>query len=370
MIFRRALLQELTQTALAVFSVLLAITFTTLLVRLLGQAASGAAAAGAVTAFLGFSILNYLPVLLSLTLFIAVLLVMTRSYRESEMVVWLTSGLGLAAWARPVLYFAAPVAVTIAVLSFGLSPWALKKSDELTRQIESRDDVSTIAPGVFKESRQADRVYFVESFAGQQGTVRNIFVQSLQNGTLGIMVAQHGYLTTAPNGDRFLVLLNGRRYEGRPGSPEYKILEFERYAMRIEPYEAKRGTLSAKSASTVQLLGNKTPDNVAELEWRLGLPLSALVLALMAIPLSAVNPRAGRSLNLVLALFIYMTYSNLLSISQVWVAQQKISPAAGLWAVHGFMVLIMLVLFYRRIYSAVRSRFAPRRKGVAQGPRT
>src|SRR5512133_3093227 len=123
MIFHKTLLRELATAALPTFFVLLGITLTTQLVKLLGQAASGAITSLGVMALLGFTVLNYLPVLLSLTLFIAVLMTLTRSYRDSEMVVWFSSGLGLMRWMRPVLLFAAPLVFTIALLSLVLSPW-------------------------------------------------------------------------------------------------------------------------------------------------------------------------------------------------------------------------------------------------------
>lgn len=361
MIFRRALFRELVGNVTAVFLVLLAITVTTLVIRLLGEAASGALASEAVVAFVGFSLLNYLPVLLSLTLFISVLLTLTRNYRDSEMVVWFSSGLSLTAWIRPVLHVAVPLALTIAVLSLALSPWAIQKRDEYKRQIDSRDDLAAVAPGVFKESKYADRVYFVESFAGEQNTVTNVFMQSLQHQKVGVMFAQHGYQSTADNGDHFLVLLNGRRYEGQAGAPDYKILEFGRYAVRVEPYEAKKGSPTPQSMFLTELIRQKTPASLAELQWRVSLPLSALLLALLAIPLSFVNPRAGRSMNLILALLVYLIYSNFLSIAQAWVAQQKLSPLIGLWGVHAVMLAVLAGLFYRRLLLAPAFRLPWRR---------
>lgn len=349
MIFRRTLLHELFGNATAVFIVLLTISTTTLVIRLLGQAARGSLASEAVAAFLGFSALNYLPVLLSLTLFIAVLLTLTRSYRDNEMVVWFCSGLSLTAFIRPVMAFAAPMALVVAVLSLFLSPWALQKQNQYRAQIESRDDVAAVTPGVFKESKHADRVFFVESFGADQNTVHNIFMQSTENQKQGVMFAQDGYQSTDKNGDRFLVLSNGRRYEGLPGSVEYKIVEFARYAVRIEPYEAHLQAPSTKSLSVLELMRNRTPVNIAEMQWRLSLPLSALLLALLAIPLSFVNPRAGRSINLILALVTYLTYNNCISIAQAWVAQGKLHPALGVWVVHGVLALLIGALFYRRL---------------------
>ena len=266
MIFRKSLLRELVTVAAATFLVLLGISLTTQIVRLLGQAASGNITSESVIALLGFSVVNYLPVLLSLTLFIAVLLTLSRSYRDSEMVVWFSSGVGLTEWVRPVLWFAAPLVLMIAVLSLTLTPWAVSMSEELRRQIEGRDDVAAISPGVFRESRQADRVYFVEEVAGQQNVVANVFASSSQLGKQGVMVAARGFQETAENGDRFLVLMNGRRYEGEPGTAEYKIYQFERYAMRIESKEAKAARApTTKSVSTLALLAEPEPANLAEL---------------------------------------------------------------------------------------------------------
>lgn len=350
MIFRNALLRELVAAAVATFFVLLGIVITMLLVKLLGQAASGAITTAGVAALMGFATINYLPVLFSLTLFISVLMTLTRSYRDSEMVVWFSCGVSITEWIRPVMAFAAPVVLIIALLSMVLSPWAVTNSEELRRQMDSRDDVSAVSPGVFRESRQAQRVYFVEEVSGSANLVANVFVSSVQHGKQGVMVAARGFQETAENGDRFLVLLNGRRYEGEPGSADYKIYEFQRYAMRVDAFDARaQRAPTTKSLATLDLLRDPTPSNLAELSWRIGLPASALILTLLAIPLSFVNPRAGRSMNLVLALLIYMAYNNLLSITQASIAQSRIPLAVGLLGVHAVMLAILAAFFYRRL---------------------
>jgi lipopolysaccharide export system permease protein len=348
MIFHKALVRELANAAAATFFVLLGITLTMQLVKLLGQAAIGIITSKGVLALLGFALLNYLPVLLSLTTFIAVLLALTRSYRDSEMVVWFSSGMSLTRWVKPVLVFALPLVFTIGLLSLVLSPWAVSRSEDLRRILENQDDAAAIVPGTFRESSRAERVYFVEEVSGSENMVANVFVSSSQHQKLGVMVARRGYQETAENGDRFLVLLNGRRYEGAPGTPEYRVYEFERYAMRVEIGEARARAPTTKTIPTADLFLDPTPRNLAELSWRLGLPASALVLALLAIPLSFVNPRAGRSMNLVLALLVYMSYSNLLSIAQASIAQSRLHFAASL-AVHAAMAAVLVLLFYKRI---------------------
>jgi lipopolysaccharide export system permease protein len=349
MIFRRALLREFASMALGVFVILLAIALTTQFIRYLGQAASGSLAVDAVLAMLGFSALGYFPVLLSLTLFISVLMTLTRSYRDSEMIVWFTSGMSLAAWIRPVLVFAGPLVLTIALLSLFLSPWAVQLAEEYRLQLDSRDDVSGVAPGVFRESKQAERVFFVESVEGEANLVGNVFVRSTQHQREGVMVAKRGFQETAPNGDRFLVLLNGSRYEGPPGSAEFRVTRFERYAMRIEAYETKRGLPSVKSLDSYDLVRLQTRAALGELSYRIGLPISALILSLLAIPLAFVNPRGGRSFNLIFALLLYVVYNNCMNMVQAWIVQGRVGVVTGLVSVHAVMLALLAVLFYRRM---------------------
>jgi lipopolysaccharide export system permease protein len=348
-IFHRTMVSEFAGNGLLVFAVLLGIIVVSQLIRLLSYAVSGEIAVDGVLALLGFSAMNYLPVLLSISLFISILLTLSRSYRDSEMVVWFCSGIGLTRWIRPVLWYAVPVVGLIALLSLLLSPWALRKSDEFRSKMESRDDVTSATPGMFRESRQADRVYFIDNVDAGSNRVGNIFVESDQNGKLGTMVARQGLQETLPNGDRFLVLLHGTRYEGTPGRRDYRIVEFERYSMRIDSVPVKQADLQVHSMSTMELWRNPTTWNLAELEWRVGLPISATILALLAIPLSYVNPRAGRSLNLILAIVLYMLYSNMISVTNSWVAQGKISPGVGLWGIHIAMLIVTLLMFYRRM---------------------
>ena len=141
MIFRRSLVRELTATTIGLFLVLLAILFTNLVLRILARAAGGAVAPEGVLPLLGFATLFYLNILLSVALFLTVLLTLSRWYRDSEMIVWFTSGQSLTACLRPILLFAAPFLVAIVLLSLYLSPWAEQRRLEYERQLESRDEI-------------------------------------------------------------------------------------------------------------------------------------------------------------------------------------------------------------------------------------
>ena len=350
MIFLRTLLREFANLAVAVFLSLFLIALTTRLIRLLGQAAGGKIPSDAVVAFLGFSALNLLPVLLSLTLFISVLLALNRAWRDSEMVIWFNSGLSLAAWLRPVLIFAAPLVFLIALLSFFISPWSAQMSEHYRSRIDSRDDLSRVEPGAFGESRSKERVFFVESIAGDKSSVQNVFVNSLQHRRTGVMMSERGFTEYAPNGDRFLILEDGRRYDGNWGGVEYTLMEFERYGVRLENAAPPTGTGPARGLTTPQLLGDLTSPNLGELMSRIGLPVSVIVISLLAIPLAFVNPRLGQSFNIVIGVLIYFTYTNLNGLMRSWIAQDRVSFSLGVWITHAVIIAITVYLFHRRLY--------------------
>jgi lipopolysaccharide export system permease protein len=349
MIFLRSTLREFASVGIAVFIVLLAVTVTTQLIRLLGLAARGGIPADAVLTLMGFAALGYLGVLLSGAMYLSILLSMSRAYRDSEMIVWQSAGLSLTRWFKPVLLFAMPVVLISGLLSLYLTPWAIGKSEEFRHQMENRDDVSAVTPGVFRESKNAERVFFVEKVTSDLTKVANIFVHSIQSGRMGVMVASRGFVQTAESGDRYLVLTNGRRYEGTPGQADYRIVEFERYAVRIEQSESKSFFPSHKSRSTAQLINDPTPHNLGELVNRLGVPIAALLLALVAVPLSAVNPRTGRYYNVIIAVLVYMVYNNVGNFMQAMVAGKKVGFLVGVSAAHVAMALILLVLIGRQL---------------------
>ena len=356
MIFHRAAQREFTQNAVAVFVALFAILISTVLIRLLGQAAGGRVPADAVLALIGFGAIAQMPVLLSLTVFIAILMSLSRAYRDSEMVVWFSCGLPLTAWVRPVLRFALPVVIVVALLSLFGAPWAQKKSVEYKEQLNNRDDVSRVAPGMFRESSGGERVFFVEAASGEEGRVRNVFASSMQNGRLGVMVAANGHSEVDGLGNRFVILEHGRRYEGVPGTPSYRVMEFERYQIRMQSKEAVTGPRLPKTLTFPALLKEKGNLYRGELLARLSTPVLAVMLALLAIPLSFVNPRAGRTNNLILAILVYLIYSNALSVSQAWVAQGRLGFEVALMAPHVVVMLLLAVLFWKRLSVFARWR--------------
>ncbi|MEO8102355.1 MAG: LPS export ABC transporter permease LptF [Betaproteobacteria bacterium] len=350
-IFQRSLTREFSAIGGAVVGVLVAITLVQQLILFLRRAASGSVEPEAVLALLGFSLLGYLPVLLALALFIGVLLALSRSYRDSEMPVWFSSGLSIAAWIRPVVSFAAPIVMLTGLLSLFLTPWAMSESAEYQRMLRSRSDVSRLSPGSFVESRGSNSVFFIDKTSNTDEIVKNVFVQYSQGGRSGVVVAEKGFQQLDANGDKFLVLENGRQYEGTPGALDFRIIDFERQKRLIVAKEAKADEPASRALSTIALIMSPNPERLAELHWRVALPIAAMLLALLAIPLSFVNPRSGASWNLFLAVLIFFLYYNLLKIFEVWIIQGRISPWIGIWPVHFGMIATLLVLFSRQLFS-------------------
>ncbi|QDZ28448.1 LPS export ABC transporter permease LptF [Noviherbaspirillum sp. UKPF54] len=351
MIFQRALRRELVSTAGAVFTTLFTITITVMLIKILGQAAGGKVASSDVIALIGFAALNYLPVILILTGFISVLVVVTRSYQDSEMVVWFASGLSLTRWIAPVLSFGVPIVVLTALLSFILTPWAARQSAEFRERFEKREDIAKVSPGKFQESASADRIFFVEGVSGDATKVRNVFVNTVQNGRTSVVVAREGSVALDQHGDKFLVMSKGRRYDGITNQPDFRVMEFERYGVLVgRQSQAVVGDKSARSLPTPALLADPNKFNRGELLWRASLPLMCLLLMLLAIPLGFVNPRGGRSANLLIALLLFVVYSNMVSVLQAAVVQERLSLGVASWPIHLTAALLIALLFAWRLF--------------------
>jgi lipopolysaccharide export system permease protein len=351
MIFQRAIARELASTAGAVFTVLFCILFSVGLVRILGEAANGEIDSSAVASLLALSALTQLPVVLTLTVFVSVLMAMSRAFRDSEMVVWFASGRSLLAWVPAVIRFALPVVVLIALLTFLAAPWANSQIAESRSRFEQRDDLSKVMPGRFAESGSADRVFFVESVDLAGARVRNVFVVHRAPDRESVIAAAEGEITLQPDGSRLLTLHQGRRYEGLPGAAAFRVVEFGRYSIPLDqPVQTPVSPSTARALPTVDLLLDPTPLHRGELLWRLGLPIMALMLALLAAPLAFVNPRVGRSANLIAAVLLFVLYLDGIQITQAWVQQGRIGFAAAAWLTHMAALALTVGLFVRRVY--------------------
>lgn len=360
MIFQRAIRRELWNTVGAVFTTLFTVVITVVLIRILGDAAAGKVASTDVAALLGFATLGYLPVIISLTAFIAVLLVVARSYQDSEMVVWFSSGLSLVRWVRPVLQVGMPLVIVSALLSLWLTPWANRSAAEYKERFRNREDVSRIAPGKFQESAGGDKIFFVEGLTTDTTKVKNVFVRQAGGSNDTVVVAEEGAVVFDEHGDKLLQLFKGRRYDGAPGADAFRAIDFERYTIVVSQSTRELSdNKSARALPTVQLIGEPSGDRQAELLWRISVPIMCVVQMLLAVPLGFVNPRRGRALNLMIALLLAITYTNAVGILQAQVGSGRLAFAAAWWPLHLFALLVIAVLFVLR--GNTNSRWHPTR---------
>ncbi len=349
-IFERALRRELLSAAGAIFTTLFTITITFMLIRILGEAAGGKVASRDVLILIGFTSLDYLPILLILTGFISVLLVVTRAYQDSEMVVWFASGLSLTRWIKPVLTIAIPLAALIGALSVVVSPWANEQKLEVRTRYEKREDIAKVAPGKFQESRGGGRISFVEEVSGDLTKVQNIFTSMMNEGRSSVVVAKEGRIEIEPNGDRFLVMSQGRRYDGLPTAGDFQMMQFERYAVFLPGHgRVDNGDKATKALPLSSLLNEPNPTRDGELLWRVSLPIMGLLLMLLALPLGFVNPRVGRSANMIVAVIVVAINLNVLNILQASVVRGALSFWQASWPMHAVMMVLIMFFFLWRL---------------------
>ena len=348
MLFDITLRRDLARNFFATAVVILTVVLTIMLIRTLGQAAVGRIAPQDVALLLGYVALGYLPLILSLSLFIAVVATLGRMYRDSEMAVWFSSGIGLSRFVRPVLGVSAPVLVVVGLLALLVWPWENERGVELKDRFERRSDLSRIAPGQFQTSSDGKRVFFIERNSDDGQTGRNVFIVSTETSSESVTSARSGRIEVEDDG-RYLVLDRGQRNEENLKTGEKALSRFESYRVLAgERILSRTDDLPPKARPTLELLRSPTALNQGELVWRLGLLLGGANLVLLGIGLSVSNPRHPSNWNLLFALLSFVVYYNVINLTKEWVGTGKISMGTALIGAHGGAFLIALALLWWR----------------------
>ena len=349
MLYQNKLKNELFFNSLSTILILSGIVVAQRGVIVFRLASKGIIPNDSILTILVFSLLKYLPILLTLTLFLTILLTLSRWFRDSEMMIWFSSGLGLTSFIRPILFFSLPIILLIGFLSLYLSPWATQKSEEYKAGLKNRDELATISPGSFKESKSKDRVFYVEGFGDLGSKVKNVFVQSEQNGKLGIIVSNEGSRVSTNTDDEYIVLKKGKRYEVNHENNHFTEIKFSDYGFLVEKKLPPIIDVNQVEAMpTLLLLLTKGNREIAEFVWRVSLPISGIVLIILAIPLSFINPRSGRSVNIIIAIMIFAIYNNLMGVTQSYINLGKLNPYVGGSIVHLLIIMIASYLMMRR----------------------
>ena len=335
MLFHSTVRKELARSFGASLVVLVTIVMTMTLIRTLSLASRGSINPEEVMMVMGYTVLGYLPTILTLSLFIAIVGTLSRMYRDSEMVIWFSAGRGLSSLVRPLFGFSWPVLLVIALLALVIWPWANQQTQELKDRYGRRGDLERVAPGQFQESASGRRVFFLDKDTPDNKSGRNIFISTVEKDKETVTSARSGRVETIGD-EQFLLLSNGQRLETSLKGEGLRISEFEEHGSRVKEGNLGPSDASpAKARSTFSLIVNPTPVNQGELAWRLGLALAGINFVLLAVTVSSVNPRVGRSGNLVFALFAFVVYFNLLNLGQNWISRERAGFLAFLLIVHG-----------------------------------
>ena len=344
MLFHSSLRKELSRSFGATLVVLVTVVMTMTLIRTLGQASRGSFDPSDVTLVMGYTVLAYTPTLLSMSLFISIIATLSRMYRDSEMVIWFCSGKGLSELLGPLLRFSWPIFAAIAALALLVLPWTNQRIDDLKTQFDKRGDLERIQPGQFQESANGARVFFVEKSSPGQPSGSNVFIATTENGKETVTSARSGRIDSLSNG-RFLMLNNGQRLETIVGARQLKLSEFEEYGTQITSNPLTGPDITVvNTLTTLALVNAPTAAALGELSWRVGLVLAAFNFMIIGVAISSVNPRVGKSINLIFSLFAFVFYFNLLSLGQSWIAGGKISFTAYMLLLHG-SVLVLAVFW-------------------------
>jgi lipopolysaccharide export system permease protein len=348
MLFDSTLRKDLGRSFGATLVVILTIVLTMFLIRTLGQAALGRVAPQDVVLLLGYTALGHLPTMLALSLFIAVVATLGRMYRDSEMSIWFASGVGLGRFVAPVLRMAWPVLLVVALLALFVWPWVNQRTVELRERYERRSDLSRVAPGQFQTSSDGRRVFFIERDSQDGRTGRNVFILANVGDSESVTSARSGRVE-ARGDDQFLVLERGQRNEQDLKSGDKTLSRFEIYHVLVgERALARANEVAPKTRRSIELIRQPNPRNLGELTWRLGLVLGCANMLLLAIGLSAANPRRASNWNMLLALLAFVVYYNVINLTQAWVAGSRVGMGTALVGAHGGALLLSLALLWWR----------------------
>lgn len=349
LVLDRYLMREAATAWAAVTFVLLSIMLSTRFASVLGIAAKGELPRDLVFQVMLLSTLRYLVILIPASLLLAIMLSLGRLYSDNEIAAMTGCGVGMGRLYRPFLWLAALLALFTAALSFAVGPWAGRQADYLVKDAKRLVQYTPFEPGVFKPAAGGRAMFYTASMNAAGTEFGQVFAKVEETHGASIIVADHGEQAADPaTGERAIHLYDGYRYFGTPGTADYDVVKFKELVLHLQPPAFNYINDQRVLKSTAELVNSADLQDRAELHARLAAPLSVLILALLAVPLSHIRPRQGRYGKLVLGILAVLVYLNLLSFGATWIGKGKIPEALGLWWVHGLVLLTALYLVAKR----------------------
>jgi len=344
-ILDRYIFREIAVTWLGVTMVLLMILLTNQFARILGDVAKGKLPRNAAFDVIGLSAAQYLTILVPIGLFLAVMLALGRLYRDSEMPAMMACRVGPSGIYRPLMWLMVPLVLGVAWLSIVGTPSALTKVSQIAAEAKREADLASIEPGRFTIIGPDRAVVYGERVSAD-GVMENVFLERrVADDVVQVVVAKRGEQVESedPN-TRLLVLHEGRRYEGVPGTPRFRVVEFVEHGIPYQLPSLNAANPRPRAMPFGSLRTSTDLEHIAEMQWRLSVPIATVLLALLAVPLARSRPREGRYGRIAIGLLVFIIYLNLLSAAKAWTEEGAISPMLGLWWVHGCIVLFTLIL--------------------------
>jgi lipopolysaccharide export system permease protein len=267
---------------------------------------------------------------------------------------------------------AALVALLVAWLSLSLAPQGVAQVATIINQQDAMTEFDTLVPGRFQALRDGTRVTYTQSLSENRVDLSGVFIsekrmsqdKSKDRG-ISVLVAEKGRQEVRADGNRYLILENGFRYDGNPGEANYRAIQYDTYGVLLPKPDVSSDITDREAIPTGELWGSNDPRPRAELQWRLSLPILVFIVTLMAVPLSRVNPRQGRFLKLLPAILLYMAYLTLLIAARSAMEKGRLPAALGMWWVHALFLAIGLLLMYWEPMKLARA--SRRAKGVTHG---
>ncbi len=360
----RYLNREIINAMLVITAILLAILICNQFVRYLGDAAMGRMTAKSVMQMMSIQIPLLAGFMLPLGFFLAVLISYGRLYSSNEMTAFFCAGFSRFQLLGATLIGASLTTLVVGVLMMWVEPQMTFYRERILAEAVAASPLQKMTSGRFqfiagryvvyaeKMSRKRDQL---ENVFAAEMPVKNHFV------TWGVMSAQSAKQVKDPaTHQEFVEFQKGYRYQGNPGEQVFQLVAFDHYGVRL-PTPKIKVKRDEDYLSTVELWRERQSNRLAaaQLQWRFSMPLSVLLLTLIAVPLSRVNPRQGRFAQLFPGIIIYIVYIDLLFVSRSWVEHGVISTNLGLWWVHGIIFIIGIGLFleYTGQFKRWRMRF-------------
>ena len=348
----RYIFREVAVTCLAVTVVLLVILVSNQLARVLSQAAANDFPREVVMSLIGLTSAGYLTVIVPIGFFLSIMLALGRLYHESEMAAIQSCGVGPVGLFRPIGLLGLAIAALLVWLSFWAIPEAGARAQQIRAEALREAQFGALEPGRFRTFGGGSVVFYAERVDDNRILHNvNVFVDRTEEpgseGKMEIWVATRAEQRGAGQADQTFILYDGRRYEGVPGSGEFRVIQFAEGGIPIRLGELRSGAGKAELKSTSELLSSADPADKAELQWRISTPILALVLMVLAVPLSRLRPRQGRFGRIGVAILAYFVYSQLLAAARTWVESSVVPEFVGIWWVHAIALCLGLWLLVR-----------------------